>query len=160
MNVTPKRQRIQPPNSDVPIILVVEDEEDNLLFISHALIYLKYNFITASKGQDALDLATKYDIDLVLLDLILPDINGFDLASRLKQNKSTQNISIIAISGLVRKKDHDRALMAGCDDYLEKPYLINDLNRKIRQYLPQSLFNKFLFSKTHISKACHGAIAS
>lgn len=104
MNVTSNRQRIQAPDSDLPIILVVEDEEDNLLFISHALIFLKYNFITASRGQDALDLATKYEIDLVLLDLVLPDMNGFDLVSLLKQNKSTQNTPILAISALVRKK--------------------------------------------------------
>ncbi len=152
MNVTSNRQRIQAPDSDLPIILVVEDEEDNLLFISHALIFLKYNFITASRGQDALDLATKYEIDLVLLDLVLPDMNGFDLVSLLKQNKSTQNTPILAISALVRKKERDRALMAGCDDYLEKPYFIDDLKYKIRQYLPQYFLKKMLFSKLLVAK--------
>lgn len=142
MNVEPYRQRIQAEDSNAPIILVVEDDRDNLLFIAHALIYLKYNFITADKGQDALDLAIKYDIALVLIDLVLPDINGFDVILRLKQNKLTKEMPIIAISALVREQDKYRAIKAGCDDYLVKPYLINDLERKIRRYLPKPFFYK------------------
>lgn len=144
MNVTPNPQRIQASTAKVPIILVVEDEPDNLLLISHALIFLQYNFITATKGQEALDLAIKYDIDLVLLDLVLPDMNGFDLINLLKQNESTQHLPIVVISALVRRKERDRALVAGCDDYLEKPYFIDDLKHKIRQYLPQSFLAKIL----------------
>ena len=147
MNVIPKRRKIQDSTSDAPIILVVEDDPDNLLLISHILIFLKYNFITANKGQDALDLATKYDIDLVLLDLVLPDIDGFTLIDYFKQNLATRSMPIIAISGLVRQQERDRALSAGCDDYLEKPYLINDLHRKIRHHLSQSCLSK---TWTHI----------
>ncbi len=140
MNVRPYRQRIQAENSNVPIILVVEDEEDNLLYISHALIFLQYNFVTATKGQAALDLATKYEIDLVLLDLVLPDISGFELVSLLRQNELTRDMPIIAISALVREQERERAMVAGCYDYLSKPYFIDDLDRKIRQYLPQAFF--------------------
>ena len=141
MNVKPYRQRIKAENSNAPIILVVEDDEDNLLFISHALIFLNHNFITADKGQDALDLATKYEIDLVLLDLVLPDKTGFEVVSLLKQDKLTKYMPIIAISALVKKQDIERALAVGCDDYLSKPYLIDDLERKIRRYLPQSFLS-------------------
>lgn len=140
MSVILNRQRIQAPEFNNPIILVVEDEEDNLLFISHALIFLKYNFITARTGKEALDLATKYEVDLMLLDLVLPDINGFELVGQLKQNKLTQNMPIVAISALVRPQERDRALEVGCVDFLEKPYFLDDLNSKIRQYLPQSFF--------------------
>lgn len=146
MNVTPFRQRIQAPESKVPIILVVEDDEDNLLLISHLLIYLKYNFITATNGQDALDLATKYEIDLVLLDLVLPDVSGLDLVRALKQRKSTQNMPILAISALVRESERSRALTVGCDDYLEKPYLIDDLEAKIAQYLPKFFFRRIFLT--------------
>ena len=142
MNVRPKRKRIQDPAFDVPIILVVEDDWDNLLLISHVLIYFKCNFITATKGQDALDLATKYEIDLVLLNLVLPDINGFEVIDRFKQNLATQSMPIIAISGLVRTQERDRAAAAGCNDYLTKPYLIDDLYQKIRQHLPSSRKSK------------------
>ena len=132
------RQRIQTENSNVPIILAVEDEIDNLLLISHVLIFLKFNFITATEGKAALELATKYEVDLVLLDLVLPDTNGFELASMLRQNELTQEMPIIAVSALAKQQDRDRALSNGCNDYLTKPYLIDDLRRKICQYLPEA----------------------
>ena len=141
MNVISHRQKIQASESNTPLILVVEDEEDNLLYISHTLLLLKYNFITARKGQTALDLATQYQIDLVLLDLVLPDMNGFDLVKCLKENKLTQNMPIIVTSALARKQEQEKALASGCDAYLTKPYLIDDLERTIRQFLPQPFFN-------------------
>lgn len=136
MDAIPYRQIIKAVDSDVPIILAVEDEADNLLLLCHTLIFFKFNFITATEGQAALELATKYEIDLVLLDLLLPDINGFEIASLLRQNKLTQNMPIIAVSGLSKQEDLDRALELGCNDYLLKPYLIDELKTKIYQCLP------------------------
>ena len=136
MNATPDRQKIKTVDSNVPVILVVEDEVDNLLLLCHTLIFLRLNFVTATEGQTALALATKYEIDLVLLDLLLPDTNGFEIASLLRQNKSTQNMPIIAVSGLSQEEDRDRAIELGCNDYLLKPYLIEELKAKIYQCLP------------------------
>ena len=136
MDATPYRQIIKAANSDVPIILAVEDEADNLLLLCHTLILFKFNFITATEGQTAVELATKYEIDLVLLDLLLPDTNGFEIASLLRQNKLTQDMPIIAVSGLSKQEDRDRALELGCNDYLLKPYLIDELKTKIYQCLP------------------------
>ena len=138
MNLAFHRQRIQAEDSNVPIILVVEDEFDNLLLISHVLIFLKFSFITATEGKAALELATKYEVDLVLLDLVLPDTTGFEVASLFRRNELTQKMPIIAISALAQEKDRDRALSNGCNDYLIKPFLIDDLRHKICQYLPQS----------------------
>lgn len=129
------RQKIQAVDSNVPIILVVEDDKDNLLFLSHALIFLGYSFVTATEGQAAFDLAAKYDIDLALVDLVLSDISGFELVNNLRQNNSTKDMSIIAVSALVREQYRDLALKSGCDDYLNKPYLIDDLKRKIDHFL-------------------------
>ena len=140
MSVKLHRRKIKAQESNVPIILVVEDEPDNLLFISHTLILFGHNFITANNGQAAFDLASQYYIDLILIDLVLPDINGFELVNRFKHNELTQNIPIIAISALVRDEDKDKAMKAGCDDYLIKPFLIDDLNQKIRRYLSKSFF--------------------
>ncbi|GAB4542604.1 MAG: hypothetical protein Tsb0014_35510 [Pleurocapsa sp.] len=144
MNIKRNSKMIPGSNHHAPLILVVEDEPDNLILISHTLIFLKYNFITTTDGRTALELATNYKIDLILLDLVLPDINGFELVNRLKKAKSTKNIPIIALTALARKQDRDRALSSGCNDYLSKPYLIDDLDRKIRQFfasLSQSCFN-------------------
>lgn len=135
MNLMPCRQRITAADSQVPIILVVEDETDNLLLISHVLIFLQLNFITATEGKTALELATRYEVDLVLLDLVLPDTNGFEIANSLRRNELTKDLPIIAISGLVREHERDRALKVGCNDYLSKPYLIDDLKHKISKYI-------------------------
>jgi CheY-like chemotaxis protein len=141
MSVKTFRQKIQTHNSQVPIILVVEDDVDNLLFIAHTLIFFQYNFITTTKGQAALDLATKYHVDLILLDLVLSDLHGLELVRLLKKNQLTQNVPIIAISALVRQQDRQQALAVGCNDYLNKPYLIEDLEQTICKYLPQSLMS-------------------
>ena len=131
----PCRQKIKATDSKVPIILVVEDEFDNLLLLSHALIYLQLNFITATESQTAFELATKYEVDLILLDLILPDTNGFELANSLRHNELTKNLPIIAISALVQEEARDRAFEFGCNDFLIKPYLIEDLKCKIAKYI-------------------------
>ena len=135
MNVMPCRQRIKAAGSEAPIILVVEDETDNLLLLSHALIYLQLNFITATESKTAFELATKYEVDLILLDLVLPDANGFELANSLRHNELTQDLPIIAISALAQDTDRDRAFKFGCNDYLSKPYLIEDLKRKMSKYI-------------------------
>ena len=74
----------------------------------------------------------------MLLDLLLPDLSGFELIEYLKHNRVTQDIPVIVVSGLVFPEQRDRAFAAGCNDYLAKPYLIEDLHQKIRLYLPQS----------------------
>lgn len=140
MDVQADKRRIQAANTNVPIILVVEDDRDNLLFICHTLIFFQHNFIVATEAKTAVDLASNYSIDLILLDLVLPDANGFDLVRTLKQDKLTKDIPIIAITALAKEQDLERALAAGCDDYLSKPYLIDDLNEKIRSLLPQYFF--------------------
>ena len=61
------------------LICNANDEADNLLFISHTLILFGYNFVTATNGKTAFEIASQYCIDLILIDLVLPDINGFDL---------------------------------------------------------------------------------
>jgi DNA-binding response OmpR family regulator len=135
MNLKSSRQKMQAADSRVPIILVVEDDKDNLLFISHTLIHLGYSFVTATEGQAAFDLALKYDIDLALVDLVLSDISGLELINNLRQNNLTKNMPIIAVSALVKEQHRDLALKSGCDDYLSKPYLIDDLKSKIDRFL-------------------------
>jgi CheY-like chemotaxis protein len=118
-----------------PLILVVEDDEDNLLVISHTLIFFEHNFITASEIKTALELATNHQIDLILVDIVLGKTNGLQLIRKLKQQQSTRNIPIIALTALSRNRERESILEAGCDDYLCKPYLIDDLDKKIRDFL-------------------------
>jgi DNA-binding response OmpR family regulator len=71
----------------------------------------------------------------MLIDIVLPGINGLELVHDLKHGKSTQNIPIIALTALARPEDRELILAAGCDDYLCKPYLLDELDRKIRYHL-------------------------
>jgi DNA-binding response OmpR family regulator len=132
-------KQIQSTNNRSPLILVIEDDEDNLVFISYALIFLNYTFITAKDAQTALSLIKTYQPSLILLDIILPKINGLELVHDLRHGKLTSQTPIIAVTALATESDRDRILAAGCNDYLCKPYFIDELNEKISAHLPQQL---------------------
>lgn len=135
-----KQNLIKKSIHNTPLILVVEDDEDNLLFISHALIFFQYTFITAKDAQTALSLAKQYQPDLILLDIMLPQVNGLELVHDLRHGKLTQTIPIVAVTALASEEDRDRLLASGCNGYLSKPYLLDDLDSTIRSHLPQRFF--------------------
>lgn len=118
------------------IILAVDDNEDNLLLLTEVLEPLNCLVMTATHGQTALFLAQGYQPDLILLDVMLPDVNGIEVVQRLKQNQETAKIPVVAVTALAREEDRDRLILAGCNNYISKPYLLEDLEAVIRQYLP------------------------
>ena len=118
-------------------ILAVDDNEDNLLLLSEVLNVFDCSLLTATSGQTALTIAQAYNLDLILLDVMLPDLNGNEVVRRLKQNLTTENIPIIAVTALAREEDRDRLLAAGCSDYISKPYMIDDLEAIVRRALVQ-----------------------
>lgn len=119
-----------------PIILAVDDDEDNLVLLTEVLEPLNCLVMTATHGQTALRLAQAYQPNLILLDIMLPDLNGIQVVYRLKQNQETAEIPVIAVTALARSEDRDRLILAGCDDYISKPYILEDLEALIRHYLP------------------------
>jgi len=119
------------------LILAVDSNEDNLILITYFLESFAYQSITAKNGEEALSLATKYLPNLILLEIVLPDINGFEVVAKLKQNELTSQIPIIAVTGLVKKEDQEQIFRSGCDAYLGKPYLLSDLANIISNYLKQ-----------------------
>lgn len=116
-------------------ILAVDDNEDNLLLLSEVLNIFDCSLITATHGQIALLLAQAYNPDLILLDVMLPDLNGVEVVRHLKQNPVTENIPVIAVTALARAEDRDRLLNAGCSEYITKPYMLEDLEAIVRCYL-------------------------
>lgn len=118
------------------IILAVDDNEDNLLLLTEVLKPLNCLVMTATHGQTALLLAQSYQPDLILLDVMLPDVNGTEVVQCLRQNQETAKIPVVAVTALAREEDRDRLILAGCDSYISKPYLLEDLEALIRQYLP------------------------
>ncbi len=135
MDLNQTNNSFSPWEKKPPLILVVEDNQDNLLLISYALIVFNYTFITAVNASTALSLARKYQPELILLDIVLSGINEVELIHKLKQNQNTSHIPIIAVTALAMEQDSTGFIQANCDDYLRKPYLLNDLKNKISQYL-------------------------
>jgi CheY-like chemotaxis protein len=119
-----------------PIILAVDDDEDNLVLLTEVLEPLHCLVMTATHGQTALRLAQAYQPNLILLDIMLPDLNGIEVVYRLKQNQETARTPVIAVTALARLEDRDRLILAGCNDYISKPYILEDLETLIRHYLP------------------------
>ena len=119
-----------------PIILAVDDDEDNLVLLTEVLGPLDCLVMTATHGQTALRLAQACQPNLILLDIMLPDLNGIEVVYRLKQNQATARIPVIAVTALARLEDRDRLILAGCNSYISKPYILDDLEALIRHYLP------------------------
>lgn len=125
----------QPYTISQPLILAVDDDEDNLLLLTEILTPVDCIVITATDGQQALELAKQRQPALILLDVMLPDISGIEVVQQLKQNPLTMNIPVVAVTALARVEDRDRLFLAGCDAYVSKPYMLEDLEALIDRYL-------------------------
>jgi two-component system, cell cycle response regulator DivK len=102
-------------------ILIVEDNEQNLYLSTFLLEKQGYDVIQARNGQEGLDTADVERPDLILLDIQLPVMDGYEVAQRLKQAQETQSIPIVAVTSYAMAGDRDAVLAAGCEGYIEKP---------------------------------------
>jgi diguanylate cyclase (GGDEF)-like protein len=102
-------------------VLVVDDEKSNLMVLNRILSPF-YTIFTAKSGQEALARIAENPPDLILLDIIMPDINGFDLLKRLKESPLTRNIPVIIITGLSNESDEEKGFSLGAIDYITKPF--------------------------------------
>ena len=116
-------------------ILVVEDHEDNRKLLRILLRNTGFEMLEAWDGESALTSAAKERPDLILMDIQLPGINGYDVTRRLKQDPDLKAIPIIAVTSYALGGDESKAREAGCDDYITKPYSPRELLKKIREYL-------------------------
>jgi len=122
-------------NDRQPLVLAVDDNEDNLQLLTQLLVLIECSFITATDGKTAVLMAHNYQPDLILLDMMLPDLSGIEVACSLKQDSKTMEIPIVAVTAMARVEDKERFVLAGCDDYITKPYVIDDLEAIIRRYV-------------------------
>jgi two-component system cell cycle response regulator DivK len=106
-----------------PLVLVVDDHEDSRIIARLVLEAAGFRVREAASGVAALSLATALEPDVMLLDLILPEIDGWEVARRLRRDPATTNLGIIAVTALALRDDHVRARHAGCDTVLIKPVL-------------------------------------
>ena len=133
-----------PPQCDrrrQPIILLVDDDQDNLDLLSYQVSMLtSCSLLSESSGERALFTAKQAEPDLILLDIMLPDLDGFQIVHRLKEDPQTSHIPVIAVTAMARAQDQESALEAGYDDYLTKPYELEHLESMINRYLSTICF--------------------
>ena len=116
-------------------ILVVDDEPDILKVVTFRVKKLEYEVVTATNGQEALDLIQKEEPDLILLDIELPVMNGYEVCQRVKTNEKLKHIPIIFLSANSASKIAERAKEFNADDYLIKPFDSEELLKKIKNFI-------------------------
>lgn len=103
-------------------ILIVEDDLDIVDLLQSQVKALGYDSIVAGNGKEAVDMATSQLPHLILMDIMLPVMDGLDATRQIRQNPTTRSIPIIAVTALSSRRDKEKCLQSGCDDYLSKPF--------------------------------------
>ena len=119
----------------MPKILLVEDNEMNRDMLSRRLERHGYSVITARDGQEGHQMASSEEPDLILMDVGLPEMDGWEVTRLLKNNATTRHIPIIALTAHALVSDRDKAFESGCDDYDTKPVEFTRLREKIDNLL-------------------------
>ena len=117
-------------------ILVVEDQEDNRQILRDLLGNAGYELLEAENGAEALTAVAQKRPDLILMDIQLPVMDGYEATRRIKADPQLRAIPIIAVTSYALSGDEEKARAAGCDDFVPKPYSPRQLLAKIRKYLP------------------------
>ena len=117
-------------------ILVVEDHEDNRRIMRDLLTSSGYDVIEAVTGVEGVSAAETHRPDLIVMDIQLPGIDGYEATRQIKANPILQKVPIIVVTSYALSGDDMKAFEAGCDDYVAKPFNPRELLTKIRKYVP------------------------
>jgi len=119
-----------------PSVLVVEDNDETSFLLRTVLTRKGYRVIEAWDGKQAIEVAETEEVDLILLDLQLPRLNGLGVIHRLRQNARLENVPIVIITGQDPEKYRNTAIAEGCDDFLSKPIDFDRLDALLDYYAP------------------------
>ena len=120
-------------------ILVVEDNPKNLKLVRDVLQYSGYEVIEATSGEDGVLLARDEQIDLILMDLQLPGIDGTEALRRIREDGSSNGVPVVAVTAFAMNEDRDRAFAAGFDGYVEKPISVKGLQQQVSDFLTKGM---------------------
>lgn len=118
--------------------LVIEDTADNIELICFILEQSGYRTITAETGQDGIDMALKKRPDFIILDIQLPDMDGYEVLRQIRGSEIDGTIPIIAMTSYAMSGDREKLLAAGCDGYIEKPIDPKRVVEQIRQIIGEA----------------------
>jgi two-component system, cell cycle response regulator DivK len=121
-----------------PTILYIEDNPDNTMLVRRALEARGYKLLDAATGLKGVEIAEAQNVALILLDINLPDIDGYEVARRLRSSgrRELTSVPIIAVTANALKGDAEKALNAGCDVYMSKPINIRELWARVEAFVP------------------------
>jgi two-component system cell cycle response regulator DivK len=116
-------------------ILYVEDNADNRMLVRRILMAEGYSLLEAVNATQALETLKNTKPDLILMDINMPDMDGYSLTTQIKETPGLESIPIIALTANVMRGDRERSLEAGCDGYIQKPIDIDLLSEQIERFL-------------------------
>lgn len=117
------------------IVLYIEDNPDNRLLVKRVLLSESYTLLEAQNAVDALDLLQTVHPDVILMDINMPDMDGYTLTAKIKSLPGFDRIPIVAITANVMRGDKEKTLQAGCDGYIQKPIDIDQLTRQVERFM-------------------------
>jgi len=135
-------------------LLIIDDEKLNIKLLTH-ILSPEYAIYTATNGPSGIKIATEYMPDIILLDILMPEMDGYQILSELKRYEKTKNIPVIFITGLDGKKDEEKALALGGVDYITKPFSAIVVKIRVRnqiQMINQLRTIEFLSMHDHLTK--------
>jgi len=118
-------------------ILIVDDNPDLICILQLHLKIKDYDSILAVNGKEAVDLATSHLLDLIVMDIMLPVMDGLQATRLIRKNPKTQSIPILAMTAKVTSEDREECLRSGCDDFIAKPFTSRQLTSIIEKLLDQ-----------------------
>jgi signal transduction histidine kinase len=129
----PATSRDAMPHQDV--VLIVDDQPANIRVLTQALAGMGLRVLSASNGEDALGILARESIDLILLDAMMPGMSGFEVAQRVRENRSDELLPIVMVTALDSQEDLERAFAAGVNDFLRKPVNIPEVRARVTSFL-------------------------
>ncbi len=119
-------------------ILYIEDNSDNRKLVRRVLEVEGYAVVEAKDGLQAMECLQAGPIDLALMDINMPEVDGYTLTARIKAMPQYANLPIVAVTANVMRGDRERSLQAGCDGYIQKPIDIDTLSQQIERFLTRT----------------------
>jgi diguanylate cyclase (GGDEF)-like protein/PAS domain S-box-containing protein len=129
---------------DKPVLLVVDDKPQNIEVLEAYLVPQGYEIVKAANGEEALGKLSENQIDLVLLDVMMPGMDGFEVTRRVRQGTTHRLLPIILITALRETEDRVKGIEAGCDDFVSKPFDKMELFARVRSLLKVKIYNDFM----------------
>lgn len=123
--------------SDPPVILYIEDNDDNRKLVSRVLTAEGFAVEGVADGPAGLDYVADHAPDLILVDINLPQVDGYTITRRLKEIPHLNGVPVIALTANVMKGAREKTLAAGCDGYISKPISVDRLPEQVRGFLPE-----------------------